>query len=229
MISRFEHLRARALSLRKQGKSIRNIESTLGIPRSTLSGWLRDVPLTKPQLRALEKQRASSLVSARIKASEVHRARKQTRIRTVKTAVDMSYPDIHQSSAETIEIALAMLYLGEGAKTNSRLGLGSSDAMIMRFYVRALERLYSISPSQLRVDLHLRDDQDEIIAKKYWSRAIGIPLNRFLYVSKDKRTIGKPTYEGYNGVCYVGGGGVEIQRRLMYLAEVFCKGITTRG
>lgn len=166
------------------------------------------------------------LEKARQKASERHRALKKERVdRTIKT-IDSQYGDNLFCSTTTIEIALAMLYLGEGMKSKGELRLGNSDPKVVRFYINAINRLYGVLPSSLRIELHLRADQDESAARYFWSKELEVPISHFNYVLKDKRTIGKPTREGYMGVCLVAGGGVEIQRRILYLAEVVCKKVT---
>jgi hypothetical protein len=53
MESKFLPLKSRATSLRKRGLSIRCIENKLGIPRSTLSGWLKDIKLSGNQRKKL--------------------------------------------------------------------------------------------------------------------------------------------------------------------------------
>ena len=48
--------REKVIKLRKQGKTYNEIKVLLGIPKSTLSGWLKDLPLSKRQIRVLEKR-----------------------------------------------------------------------------------------------------------------------------------------------------------------------------
>jgi hypothetical protein len=212
--------REEAVRLRKRGLSIKKIQAKIGVSLSSLSVWLRNVKLTESQQRKLRKEWEQALVKARVKANEWHRSQRQERERLVREKVHQDYEEA--MDRKNLEIALAMLYLGEGAKTRSQLGLGNSDPKVIRFYLNALSELYGVSHSKLRFDLHLRADQNESALKQYWSQEVGVPLDRFSYVIKDKRTIGKPSYPHYKGVCFVAGGGVEIQRRLLYLAEVLC-------
>lgn len=125
-------------------------------------------------------------------------------------------------SLEVSELALAFLYLGEGAKTKSRTSLGSSDVRIAKFFVTCLREVYAVPDTHIKCYLHLRADQDSDALKRYWSRELGIPLNNFRKSSIDTRTIGKGTYPTYKGVCVIECGKVEIQRRLMYIANSFC-------
>src|SRR5690606_13244481 len=116
--------------------------------------------------------------------------------------------------------ALSMLYWGEGAKSRST-SMGSSDPKILRFFVTVLRQNYGISDEMLRCDLHLRMDQDEGKLKTYWSKHLNIPIERFKYVSFDKRTAGKPTYEGYHGVCLIRCADISVRRKLIYMYSLF--------
>lgn len=221
-MSRWHGLKPMAISLRKKGRSLRDIEATLGIPRSTLQGWLKGVVIADRYTKSLKRRHEVALVKARALAAKAHSRNKNIRVEKAQSDIDFAFTKKTLANPKLLEAALAMLYLGEGRKRETGLGLGNSDPMIISFYVAALEKLYGIDRKSLYVSLHLRADQDESELKKVWSKAIGIPESQFRYVLRDKRTEGKPTYPNYNGVCFIGGGGVDIQRRLMYLAHVLC-------
>lgn len=57
MISRWANQKQKAVTLRREGNSIKDIEKMLGIPRSTLSGWFKSILLTKRQQTKLEQKR----------------------------------------------------------------------------------------------------------------------------------------------------------------------------
>ena len=222
MVSRFIKLKDKALEMRRRGESLGAIEATLGIPRSTLNGWFKHILLTKEQKNELDRRWRQALVTARKGAVKWHREQKAVRLAESKRQAQAVYETIDKNNLTSLEVALAFLYLGEGFKRDGNFGLGNSDSKILRFYVRALRKLYGVQPEAFRAELHLRADQDEKRLKIFWSKQLEIPLSCFRYVVKDKRTVGRPTYKGYNGVCSLTGGGVEIQRRLLYLAEMFC-------
>ncbi len=125
-----------------------------------------------------------------------------------------------------------MLYLGEGAKTNSTT-LASSDARIARFFVSSLQTLYDVPTEKIRCHLHLRSDQDPEELVRYWSKTLKLPRENFGKPLIDKRTVRSKTYDHYKGVCSISCGRVAIQRRLMYIANGFCdelaKPICQRG
>jgi hypothetical protein len=125
-------------------------------------------------------------------------------------------------------LALSFLYLGEGFKARVGAGMGNSDCKILRFFVNILRSEFKVPVEKLKCELHLRADQDSEELKKYWSQSLSIPLANFTYIAKDKRTVGKPTYSGYKGVCVVRCGNPHIQRYLVSLAEQYLQ-ILSKG
>lgn len=225
MKSRFEHLRAEAMKLRTSGMSIGAIEQMLSIPRSTLSGWFRTIILTSNQKEELDRRWKEGLGKARKEAVLWHNAQKEYRIKTANEAGRKMLENLDMESVHTLELALAFLYLGEGAKKSSATALGSSDPLIARFFVESIRRLYGVPIEKFRCFLHLRADQDPEVLKEYWAAQLQLPVTNFGKTSIDARTAGRPTYSHYMGVCSISCGQVEIQRRLLYIAKSFCEGI----
>lgn len=223
MKPRSEKQRKEAFAMRKSGKSIRDIEIALEIPRSTLSGWFKDVVLSPSQRRVLLSRNVAGLTKARALAAKAHKDNKLRRIESVQTAINNTLQSLPTEDMAILELALAMLYFGEGSKTKQGLRLGNSDPRIIRFYIDSLKKLYGLTENSLYFALHLRADQDVEKEKIFWSQVLNIPVSNFRYHIKDLRTAGKPTRPDYHGVCLAQGGPVEIQRRLMYLSEAFCE------
>lgn len=225
MQSRYLHLKNQAIILRKKGHSIRSIETQLKIPRSTLSGWFSSIFLKDNQQKTLKNNWSKALVRARVKATIWHNEKKRERIcRANDEAVDF-ITAINIMDSNTLEIALAFLYLGEGSKTGT-MSLGSSNVNIVKFYISCLWKLYSIDQNSLRFDLHLRYDQDPLELKKFWAQNLGISIQQIRYCAFDIRTKGKPTFKSYKGVCLVSKGEKHIQRRLLEIARVYSSMVT---
>lgn len=122
-----------------------------------------------------------------------------------------------------------MLYLGEGFKKVPQTGLGNADPVVLKVFVRILQICYSISPEDLSCQLHLRSDQSALREKRYWSKELGIPINRFKFVNFDSRTKGSKTYKDYHGVCAVRVRDIAIQRKLVSIAKQFTEIVTRRA
>jgi hypothetical protein len=216
----FDH-KETAISMRQSGMSMTTIGRKLGIPRSTLSGWFRSVELTDEQREKLASNSREGWRRAREKAVEAHRAGKALRLLEAKRNAQRVIDELELSPA-VLDLAFAFLYLGEGAKKGSS-SLASSDPMILRFVIAVLKKNYGVKPDELRCDLHLRMDQDADTLKSYWAAELKLSVAQFRYVAFDKRSAGQPTYDHYKGVCVLYCGSIAIQRKLIYLYNLFCE------
>ncbi len=228
MKSRWFGLKNEAIRLRKSGKAIRFVETKLGIPRSTLSGWFKDIELSQTKKNILKNKWKKALVYARAKAILWHNQGKAERLNDAEKYADEVLGKIDLNDKSVLELALAMLYLGEGFKTKNT-GMGNSDKKILKLFLSCIEKLYAISRNTLSCHLHLRADQNPDKMKRFWSKELNIPFKNFLATSLDMRTKNKPTYKHYKGVCIISVGNIAIQRRLLYLSDKFCEKITNTG
>ncbi len=222
MQSKWFHLKAKAIETRRQGKSLRDVEISLGIPRSTLSYWFKNVKLNPSQHRLLENRHKNALTKARKKAVIWHNQQKTNRLKFAEKEAEETLNKI-KSNKEIIELALALLYLGEGSKKSPTTGMGNSDPLILKFFLKIMTKIYKINLEKIRFDLHIRADQDPEALKKYWAKELEAPLNRFGTASIDQRTIGKVTYPDYKGVCVINCGNIAVQRKLVYIGRKFCE------
>lgn len=219
-------IRMAAIKLRKQGKTYSQIRSQLKISKGTLSYWSKKITLTPVAQEKLKKTQNEHLKRARIAALTANQLRQTKFIdnirQNLKSLIDRSIePDI-------LKIALAFLYLGEGAKwkTHRGLQLGSSDPLIVGSYIKLLEKCYRIDRDQLRCYICYRADQSLDGLIKYWVNVLGIPRSSFYKSSFDKRTIGKPTKnKDYKGVCVVSCAGTKIQQELDVITKMIFEGL----
>ncbi len=210
-----------AMRLRKRGISTRTIESRLGIARSTLHYWFKDVKISDYHKEILARKAKHSLVIARKEAVKWHNAEKEKRMR--KAHVEAESVVSKLKDQDTVdELALALLYLGEGMKKSNSTAMGNSDPMILKFFVGALEHLYMVPRNDMHCEIHIRADQEPAEITRFWSETLNIPIENFGKPSIDKRTVGRPTYSHYKGVCVVRCSRVAIQRKLVYIASMFC-------
>ena len=224
MYSRYYTLKPKAVRLRKTGKTYGEIRKILGksVAKSTLSHWLRDLVLTEIQQRKLEGRVASKIARAQIKGWAASKKKRQQYIKLLVTRNRYLLP--LTKKRDVAKIALAMLYLGEGAKWQSHPGLhlGSSDPEIIKIYIKLLKKCYGISGEILRARISYRADQDLSKLTAFWSRMTKIPRHHFYKTKPDPRTIGKKTMkENYRGVCQITCAGTEIQLQLDIIARMF--------
>ncbi len=228
MQSKWYELKPQAIQLRQKGISLREVEKMLKIPRSTLSGWFRNIKLTKKQQEKIKSNWLKNLGKARKQAVKWHNKQKEARLMIAKNKAKEVLSKLNLKDNSIIELGLSMLYLGEGSKDGRTL-LGNSNPLILKFFISALKKIYELDITKIKCELHLRADQNPAEMRKFWSEELSIPVSSFTSVSLDKRTTGRPTYDTYHGVCIVRCGNIAIQRRLVYLSQSFCKKLTKTG
>lgn len=206
-----------AIKLRKQGKSYRDIEKEIGVNRSTLSGWLKNIELTEKQKSKLNNNWLNALVRARKEAALVHKKDRAERIEKIKQEVEFFLKDI-KIDKKTGELLMAAFYLAEGGKTESNFVIANSNPQILQGIINLHRYLYNLDETKFRCCLHLRKDQDEKKLKSFWSKLLKIPENKFTKTQFDKRTV-KKTYEDYKGVCVVNYFDMALQRRIMFIGD----------
>lgn len=217
-------LKSIALSLRTRGYSIGDIERKLNIPRSTLSGWFKNIKLTKVQRSKLFKKSLKALANSRKKAIKWHNLQKENRLLEAKKESLKVLSKLHLENKTVLELALSMLYLGEGSKKNLT-SLGNTNPIILKFFLSSIRILYGVKPNDVRCELHLRNDQNDTQMIKYWSKQLKLKTRQFIAM-KDNRKVKSKTYPTYKGVCVIRCGKIALQRRLVFLGEEFCTKIT---
>ncbi len=215
-----------AIKLRKQGKSYREIGIELGIAKSTLSGWLRDVALTTDQRTHLKIQWLEGTAKALELARTTHRRKKQDRINLIAQEVG-KYVKSVDKNRDFLEMLFVGLYLGDGFKNNGRVGLGNADPDIVLLFVTLLRKLHHVQELKLRAQIFARSDQNETELITYWSSLLNIPTNRFHKTQFDKRTVNIKSRDNYHGVCAVVYADTLLQWRILGIGKEMIEYVRT--
>lgn len=125
------------------------------------------------------------------------------------------------------KLLLAMLYLGEGAKSGKTcIIFGNSDPLIIRLFLKFLRKVYEVDESKFRCTVQCRADQNIEELETYWSLITNIPRYKFYKAQIDKRSIGKPTLKKtYMGVLRINYFSSEIFWELNRLAKLLDTGL----
>ncbi len=162
----------KAIALRKKGYSYSQIKDKLGINKSTLSGWLYDMPLSEKRIRELRDFSSKRIERYR----NTMQLKKETRLQEVYKKVSK---DIGKFSKREIFLLGLFLYWGEGTKTaNSSTQLTNTNPAMLKFFIRWLE-LFGVNKRDLRVKLHLYSDMNINQSIAFWSKELKIPVSHF--------------------------------------------------
>lgn len=217
-------------SLRGHGYTYSEICSALGIvvPKSTLTFICREVELPENYSAKIRQLTIQNLKTQRVKALTAKQKEREAYLGKLHDNARKVVAEPSVTSAHTLKVALAMLYLGEGAKWYGHRGLqlGSSDPLIVRLYIKLLLRCYRVSPESVHCRIIYHADQDIEELTDYWSEVTHVPPNKFYKTKPDPRSHAYATRKSsYQGVCVVSCAGTAIQQELQFIAEEIEKDI----
>ena len=170
-----DELRERARTLRGEGYSLKNIAAALGVATSTVSVWVRDLPV--PVGLADGAARAAVMRAARWQRANAERERER---QAVKTA---AAKEVGSLSDRELLLLGVVLYWAEGSKDKAydrreHVALINSDVSLINMFLRWLD-LLSVPEEDRRYRLSIHETADLTRAHEFWSGATGVPLGRF--------------------------------------------------
>ena len=145
-------LREEVTKLRLQGFTYGQIKRSLGVPKGTLSDWLRNLPLNKEQLELLSKNRERSKELGRERFREVFRNKRLNRL---KQLLAKQSKELLPLSNKELFLAGVFLYWGEGAKGHGLVSISNTDPRVVRFALYWMTKSLKISKGMIKVNLHL--------------------------------------------------------------------------
>lgn len=170
-MARFQD-KEKALALRKQQMSYSQIKNILGISKSTLSGWLKNYPLTEERIRELSKN--ERIIE---KCRETKRKKKEKRLNDFYIEQKKK---IFPFDKRDLFIAGLFLYWGEGSKTlSSSISVSNTDPSVINFFANWATNILKIPKEKMHISLHLYNDMDISKEINYWSKKLNVPKNQF--------------------------------------------------
>lgn len=178
-------IRGEAMKLRLRGYSYNEIRNTLRVPKSTLSGWFRDLILSKS---------AQDRLNARIgigTAVLIRRNRKQTqdaqkRAYQIQSEASARIPVLDKKDLLLLGTAL---YWAEGYKrlrvrdgktvTAHTISFVNSDPDMIRVFIRFLTEILDVKPDDIRLTMRLYAHINEQEAFYHWTGITGLNTGHF--------------------------------------------------
>jgi hypothetical protein len=156
------------IELRKLGLTYTEIRELIPVPKSTLSGWFRDIHLTQHQIDDIRHRTDSSSRKGIPVDTQWRRHRdiRAVRAEAVRFAMD------HLS--DPFFIAGVVLYWGEGSKTRNFVDVTNTDPAALLLFI-AWARRYLDPRIEFQLGLHLHAGNDEEEAKVYWRSVLSLP------------------------------------------------------
>jgi hypothetical protein len=157
-----------ARQLRRAGLPLAEIAAALGVSKSSVSLWVRDVEFTGPVVRSARGRRRDPNALQRRKQGEIERLLEEGRAR------------VGRLSEREFLVAGVALYAGEGTKRDGAVRFANSDPRMIVFFCYWLRRFFEVDESRLRVRLYLHEGLDLAATIAYWSALTGVPPSQFV-------------------------------------------------
>jgi len=200
-----DDLHARARELRAQGLDYDDIAAVLGVSKSSVSLWVRDMP--RPARLSYEECCKRSAEGSRL-YWETERAAREARREEVRAA---AAAQIGVLSKREILIAGAIAYWCEGTKSKphrrqDRVVFINSDPGLIKFFLRFLDAA-GVEPAQLRFRVHIHETADVAAAEEFWQNVTGAGSSQFHRTGLKRhnpRTVRKNVGADYHGCLIIG-------------------------
>ncbi len=200
-----DDLRDKARELRAEGLNYNQITARLGVSKSSVSLWVRDLPVP-PRLSYEENRRRSAEGARQYWASErrVREARRENE-RAAAAA------EIGELTGREILIAGAIAYWCEGAKSKPHRQLYcvvfvNSDPGLIRLFLRFLDTA-GVPRSNLVFTVCIHESGDVAAAKQFWLEVTGANSKQFNKPSLKRhnpKTTRRNVGEDYHGCLRIG-------------------------
>ncbi|HYZ98076.1 MAG TPA: hypothetical protein VE575_04950 [Acidimicrobiales bacterium] len=164
----------RARALRAQAWTLNEIVAELGVSKSSVSVWVRDVPFDE----ATRAARAGANRNRGARVTRRHRQREE-KLAQIERLAAAGRERIGELSDRDLLIAGIALYAGEGEKTDGIVKFANSDPRMIAVFCAWLRRFFDVDETRLRVRLYLHEGLDLDTANAFWSELTGIPLSQF--------------------------------------------------
>jgi hypothetical protein len=181
-------LKEKARLMRAESRTLQDIADTLGVAKSSVSRWVRDVPFVPGPRQPSPNRRPHPQHLAKL--AEI---------------ADCNRAGIERLGVLSDDAFLAVgvaLYAGEGAKGS--LVFANMNADMIRLFCAWLRRYFDIDESRLRVRVYLHEGLDLDAAESFWSEVIAVSRSQFRapYRAKADPTMRLTKHE--YGCAYVG-------------------------
>lgn len=155
------HEQEQARAMRAEAYTLLEIAQALGVAKSSVSLWVRDVEFEPKPRRSGRQQRPSKLQLA--KQAQIDEMHEEGRQRIGRLAED------------AFLAAGAALYAGEGAKTDGAVKFANSDPRMIEFFCTWFRHFFEIDEARIRLRVYLHQGLDIESATSFWCELTDIP------------------------------------------------------
>jgi transcriptional regulator with XRE-family HTH domain len=174
-MAKFE-LKIQAREIRKTGKSLKEIARILGVSKSSVSLWCRDIVLTEEQMVSLSEGAIRKGLKGRMMGAEANRNKKR---KALAEANEWAKNTLQDFSKRDLLIAGIALYWAEGSKTDSHgtFSFSNSDSRMISLMCEWLGVFFQVSSTDFSPRITINKVHESRIekVKEFWSNLLKVP------------------------------------------------------
>lgn len=194
-----DDLRAAARDLRRAGRTYDEIVAELGVSKSSVSLWVRDLPKPTKSPEEMHRMREARWAP--------YREERDRRTAETKAAATQEIGTLTNRELFLLGVGL---YWAEGSKSkpyrrSERVIFINSDPDMIRVYLAWL-RLLGVEDTYLRFTVTIHESADVADAERYWADLVGIEasaLGKTTLKKHNPKTVRKNVGEEYHGCLTV--------------------------
>jgi transcriptional regulator with XRE-family HTH domain len=187
--------KTQAIHLRRKGKSYSEIKERVKVSKSTLSGWLKDIELTREQESRLSKLQATGYAGAKKQQAASLKHHEEIKKNAECEAAELV--------KDPFFVAGLMLYWAEGSKNFGSVQFSNSDPAMIKIMMRWFRSFCAVSEDKFRISLFIHSLHTKEDCQKFWQDVTSIPPSQF-YKPYIKPTIySNRKNKLYEGTCRI--------------------------
>ena len=210
--------KGKAIQLRRQGKSYKQINRDLNVPIGTLAGWLKHEPWSQDIKNRLSVAVSWSNPKALNALTLANRERWRLKHQEYRNAATKEFGRLKK---DPLFLAGIMLYWGEGEKQqkSSRVSLANNEPTMIKIFNLFLTKTLNISNDKIYAWLLLYPDLIDSVQKNLWSKTTNLSLRQFkksIYIKGHR-----PTKRNSYGVCTIAVNSRALKERVLTWLELY--------
>lgn len=187
----------KAIELRRQGLSYKEIQAIVPVSKGLLSGWFEHLVLTPEEEKRLkikiEERKKRGVMNSKI----LNQTRMLERERNVLKEAQVSFKKWKQ---DPLFIIGSTLFWSGGVKSSKNFDISSKDTDFIFFMYTWIQKYLQVSKEIIRINLFLYENQNSSGIKSFWTKNLGIKEDS-IKVILQKGKIEAGANDQYNKGC----------------------------
>ncbi|OGI42368.1 MAG: hypothetical protein A2593_01625 [Candidatus Moranbacteria bacterium RIFOXYD1_FULL_44_9] len=154
------------------------ITDRLGISKSTLSCWFKEIPFT-PNKYVIGRIKKGPFKSGQIRHNQ--------RVADIAKIKKLAKNELGTITKRDLWMLGLGLYIGEGSKAYETAQLINSDPAIVKLAIKWFKDICGIDNDHITIAMHLYPDNNEKECRDYWKKITGLSKKQFRKTQIDRR------------------------------------------